>query len=177
MAKRKHPQKFPVILMDAPWDIAMNLKYPTLTDNMIAKIPMNLLQSDGYLFMWVINSHEEAARTMMKKWGYAIKDKFVWVKVTIKGKLVNGSGYYLRHSEELCLVGVKGNVKDLSVLHKVNNVIVSNVRGESVKPDELYNRIEQLVPDGPYLEIFARWHNIRKRWVSIGNQLREHPIQ
>ena len=69
---------------------------------------------------------------------YEIIDKVVWVKTTSNNKLINGSGVTLRHSEETCLVGRKGNVSKISQLRKINNVIVSAVRGQSVKPEEMY---------------------------------------
>jgi mRNA (2'-O-methyladenosine-N6-)-methyltransferase len=35
----------------------------------------------------------------------------------------------------------------------------------------LYEIIERLVPGGRKVEIFARKHNIRPGWLSVGNQL------
>ena len=46
------------------------------------------------------------------------------------------------------------------------------MRGASVKPEAAYEEIETLVPDGHYIEIFARRHNVRPNWISIGNQLK-----
>ena len=44
------------------------------------------------------------------------------------------------------------------------------------KPSKLYRIIEELVPNGAKLELFARLHNLRSLWISVGNelQLREH---
>ena len=44
-------------------------------------------------------------------------------------------------------------------------------RGQSQKPTEIYELIEQLVPNGKYLEIFARKNNLRDYWVSVGNEV------
>jgi mRNA (2'-O-methyladenosine-N6-)-methyltransferase len=44
-------------------------------------------------------------------------------------------------------------------------------RGQSQKPEEIYEVAEQLVPNGHFLEIFARRNNLHDGWVSIGNEL------
>jgi mRNA (2'-O-methyladenosine-N6-)-methyltransferase len=73
-------------------------------------------------------------------------------------------------------------------------VIFSERRGQSQKPEELYEMIEELVPNGTfldvalnlvschnqsllfhllgrYLEIFGRKNNLRDYWVTVGNEL------
>ena len=50
-------------------------------------------------------------------------------------------------------------------------MLVSEVRETSRKPDEIYELIERMKPGGRKLELFARPHNRRKGWVSLGNQL------
>ena len=52
-----------------------------------------------------------------------------------------------------------------------SNILRSDVRKRSQKPDELYNIIDQLVPGARKIELFARNHNIRKGWLSLGNQV------
>lgn len=53
------------------------------------------------------------------------------------------------------------------------DVIVSEVRETSRKPDEIYNIIERLAPgkDHRRLELFGRNHNVRAGWLTLGNQL------
>ena len=51
------------------------------------------------------------------------------------------------------------------------DVIFAARRGQSQKPTEIYELIEQLVPNGKYLEIFARKNNLRDYWVSVGNEV------
>ncbi|PVU94166.1 hypothetical protein BB559_003064 [Furculomyces boomerangus] len=52
-----------------------------------------------------------------------------------------------------------------------SDVIFSERRGQSQKPEELYEMIEQFIPGGRYLEIFGRKNNLRDYWVTIGNEL------
>jgi mRNA (2'-O-methyladenosine-N6-)-methyltransferase len=51
------------------------------------------------------------------------------------------------------------------------DVIFSKRRGQSQKPEEMYDIIEGLVPNGYYLEIFGRRNNLRNYWVTIGNEI------
>ncbi|CAD6884272.1 unnamed protein product [Tilletia controversa] len=52
------------------------------------------------------------------------------------------------------------------------DVIVSEVRDTSRKPDELYGMIERLCPGGRKVELFGRRHNTRRGWLTLGNQLK-----
>ena len=79
------------------------------------------------------------------------------------------TGHWLNHSKEHCLIGIKGNPKLNKNLDC--DVLVSEVRETSRKPDEIYELIERMKPGGRKLELFARPHNRRKGWVSLGNQL------
>lgn len=64
------------------------------------------------------------------------------------------AGHWLNHSKEHCLVGVKGNP---SLNRFVDcDVLVSEVRETSRKPDEMYSLLERLSPGTRKLEIFAR---------------------
>lgn len=96
-------------------------------------------------------------------------DEIVWIKQTVNGKIAKGHGYYLQHTKETCLIGIKGNpVYSKSVF---GDVIFSKRRGQSQKPEETYDIIERLVPNGYYLEIFGRRNNLRNNWVTIGNEI------
>lgn len=77
------------------------------------------------------------------------------------------------------LVGVKtqwdeqGNLKFPSWCNRGidTDVIVSEVRETSRKPDEVYALIERMCPGGRKVEIFGRKHNTRPGWLTLGNQL------
>ncbi|TKY85480.1 hypothetical protein EX895_005642 [Sporisorium graminicola] len=56
------------------------------------------------------------------------------------------------------------------------DVIVSEVRDTSRKPDELYSIIERLCPGGRKVELFGRKHNIRRGWLTLGNQLKSDHV-
>jgi len=94
------------------------------------------------------------------------------------------TGHWLNHTKEHCLVGLKGEEPhgllpdgfEEKFNFKIDlDVIVSEVRETSRKPDELYLMIDRLMGEkrdtARKLEIFARENNLREGWLSLGNQL------
>ncbi|KAJ2484299.1 hypothetical protein EV174_002544 [Coemansia sp. RSA 2320] len=170
--------QFDVILMDPPWQLASQaptrgvaIAYQQLPDVCIESLPIHLLQTSGFIFIWVINNKYTKAFQLMKQWGYTYVDDIAWVKQTVNRRMAKGHGYYLQHAKETCLIGKKG--ADPPNLQKsvASDVIFSERRGQSQKPEELYEIIEELIPGGNYLEIFGRKNNLRDYWVTVGNEL------
>lgn len=133
---------------------------------------------DCALFMWATDPMLPEALDLMRAWGFAYKTvAFNWVKLNKGGvtqrvadtPFFTGLGYWTRANPELCLLGTRGKPKRVS--KAVRRLVVSERREHSRKPDEVYERIEQLV-EGPYLELFAR--EARCSWAAIGDQLESH---
>jgi N6-adenosine-specific RNA methylase IME4 len=171
--------QFDVILMDPPWKIqtpggtrCLELRYELMPFDDIAAMPIPSIQADGFIFLWVVVSMFDRATTMLADWGYRIVTDINWVKCSRKGKYQPSNGFYLQHAKETCLVAVKGIGFDGMRPEKLNDLIIRwrNIR-QSHKPDELYKSIEETFPGGLYLELFARAHNLRPGWVSIGLEL------
>ena len=163
--------KFDVIMADPPWDIHMDLPYGTLRDDEMKNLPVRKLQDEGVIFLWVTGRATELARDCLELWGYTRKEELVWIKTNQLQRLIRTgrTGHWLNHSKEHCLIGIKGNPKLNRNLDC--DVLVSEVRETSRKPDEIYELIERMVPGGRKLELFARAHNRRQGWISLGNQL------
>ena len=170
---------FDVIMMDPPWQLAtanptrgVSLGYSQLTDHSIADLPIPKLQKNGFIFVWVINAKYQWTLEQFKKWGYESVDEIVWVKVTNSRRLAKSHGFYLQHAKEVCLVGRRGE-KPPGMSDKAvgSDIIFAPRRGQSQKPTEIYELIEEMVPGGKYLEIFARKNNLRDYWVSVGNEV------
>ena len=172
-------EQFDVIMMDPPWQLAtanptrgVSLGYSQLTDQHIADLPLPRLQRNGLLFVWVINAKYQWCLNQFKKWGYEFVDEIVWVKVTNSRRLAKSHGFYLQHAKEVCLVARRGDappgLKEKAI---GSDIIFASRRGQSQKPTEIYELIEELVPNGKYLEIFARKNNLRDYWVSVGNEV------
>lgn len=166
--------KFAAIVSDPAWDIHMSLPYGTCKDTELLSLPMTELQDEGIIMLWVTGRSIEVGRQALIKWGYKICDEMIWIKLNqLKRTIVTGrTGHWLNHSKEHLLVGLKGNPVWLT--RKVDlDIVVSNTRQTSRKPDEIYDIVERMV--GKYarkLEVFGRDHNTRKGWLTIGNQLK-----
>jgi mRNA (2'-O-methyladenosine-N6-)-methyltransferase len=148
--------QFDAIMMDPPWKLAgaqptrgVAIGYSQLSDVAIEQLPVQMLAREGFLFMWVINSKYAAGIRLMQKWGYRLVDDIAWVKETVNRRLAKSHGYYLQHAKETCLVGVKGAPAAAMALN--SDVIFAGRRGQSQKPDAIYEWVEALVPNGQYL--------------------------
>ncbi|TFK43193.1 MT-A70-domain-containing protein [Crucibulum laeve] len=173
--------KFHVIMADPPWDIHMSLPYGTMTDDEMRAMPIPTLQDEGLLFLWVTGRAMEVGRECLRVWGYTRVDEVVWVKTNQLQRVIRTgrTGHWLNHTKEHMLVGVK-TITDASGALKFpswanrgldTDVIVSEVRETSRKPDEVYGLIERMCPGGRKIEIFGRKHNTRPGWLTLGNQL------
>ncbi|KAF7301483.1 MT-A70-domain-containing protein [Mycena indigotica] len=173
--------KFHVIMADPPWDIHMSLPYGTMTDDEMRAMPIPTLQDEGLLFLWVTGRAMEVGRECLKFWGYTRVDEVIWVKTNQLQRVIRTgrTGHWLNHTKEHMLVGVKTVVDAEGKLVMPawanrgvdTDVIVSEVRETSRKPDEVYNLIERMCPGGRKIEIFGRKHNTRPGWITLGNQL------
>jgi len=132
---------------------------------------IDLLQKEGLIFLWVTGRAMELGRECLDIWGYERVEEIVWIKTNQLQRIIRTgrTGHWLNHSKEHCLVGIKGDPK---INRNVDcDVIVAKVRETSRKPDEIYGLIERMHPGGLKVELFARPHNRRPGWVSLGNQL------
>ncbi|KAF9468987.1 MT-A70-domain-containing protein [Collybia nuda] len=173
--------KFHVIMADPPWDIHMSLPYGTMTDDEMRAMPIPTLQDEGLLFLWVTGRAMEVGRECLRVWGYTRVDEVVWVKTNQLQRVIRTgrTGHWLNHTKEHMLVGVKTVIDQFGVLKFPSwanrgldtDVIVSEVRETSRKPEEVYGLIERMCPGGRKIEIFGRKHNTRPGWLTLGNQL------
>jgi len=160
-----------VVMADPPWDIHMELPYGTLTDDEVKNLKVGDIHEHGMIFLWVTGRAMELARECFRIWGYKRIEEIIWVKTNQLQRIIRTgrTGHWINHSKEHCLVGIKGNPKlnrNLDV-----DVIVSEVRETSRKPDEIYNLIERMFPNQQKLELFGRPHNVHENWITCGNQL------
>lgn len=164
--------KFAVVMADPPWDIHMHLPYGTMSDDEMRQLGVPALQDDGLIFLWVTGRAMELGRECLKLWGYERVDELIWVKTNQLQRIIRTgrTGHWLNHGKEHCLVGMKGNPKNLNRGLDCD-VIVAEVRATSHKPDEIYGIIERLSPGTRKIELFGRPHNAQPNWITLGNQL------
>lgn len=71
---------------------------------------------------------------------------------------------------------MKGNRSNgLDYISRIStDVLIEEKLPKTQKPKILYEIIEKMFPGSRKIEIFARNHNVRKGWISLGNQLGEY---
>ena len=67
--QKEGSNNFDVVVMDPPWNITsvmpsrgITLNYETMSDYEISQIQMNKVQTNGVLFLWVVNAKRTFAR-------------------------------------------------------------------------------------------------------------------
>tara|TARA_Y100001937_G_scaffold19552_1_gene26921 strand:- start:7187 stop:7732 length:546 start_codon:yes stop_codon:yes gene_type:complete len=171
-------QRYKVIYADPPWYFKSFSKkgearsatrhYNCMSVDDICNIDVNRVADDNsVLLMWVTDPYLLDAFKVMESWGFNYKTVgFTWVKTNKSKGYFTGMGYWTRSNPEMCLLGTKGKPKRLDM--SVKQLVVSQRREHSRKPDEVYDRIEKML-EGPYLEMFAR--NTRQGWDNFGNEV------
>lgn len=164
-----------VIYADPPWrfepysretgmDRAADNHYPTLTleDIKALEVPA---APDCILFLWATVPMLPEAIEVMRAWGFAYKSHFVWVKHNI------GNGYWVRNRHELLLIGTRGNIPAPAPGEQYESVIEARAGSHSQKPFHFHEIIEDMFPNLPRIELFARrqWTG----WDTWGNEVGE----
>lgn len=80
--------------------------------------------------------------------GCRLVDEVVWVKMTVNRRMAKSHGYYLQHAKEVCLIAKKGSDPSGTCHSTASDIIYSERRGQSQKPEEIYQLVERLVPGG-----------------------------
>lgn len=191
----KNMNRYDVLLADPPWSYRVwngkksrtsDAHYRTMSTETIAELPVSqIVTDDAALFLWSTPPAIHEAIRVLESWGFQYKTfAFVWIKhdkhartkgakeplLCKNGELFRASfglGHYTRANAEICLLGIRGR---MPVADKgVSQLILSERRDHSWKPDEQYERIERLYPNRNKLELFARRH--RSGWDALGLDL------
>jgi N6-adenosine-specific RNA methylase IME4 len=166
-------ERYGVIYADPPWrfqpysvntgmDRAADNHYPTMTLDSIKsmKVPA---ADDCVLFLWATVPMLPQAFEVMHAWGFNYKSHCVWLKDWL------GTGYWFRNKHELLLVGTRGNIPAPAQGQQYASVIEACVGKHSEKPGHFVEMIEELFPNLPAIELFAR--GPRLGWKVWGNEL------
>jgi N6-adenosine-specific RNA methylase IME4 len=158
-----------VILADPPWQYDFSLTvnreienhYPTMTLEEIKAVKVPAAK-DAVLFLWVTAPKLVEGLEVMSAWGFEYRTCAAWDKEVI------GMGYWFRNQHELLLVGTRGNPPVPAPENRFPSVIRVRREDHSKKPDIVYEMIEKMLPEGKYLELFARQQ--RTGWTAWGNE-------
>lgn len=172
-------KKYQIIYADPPWSykdkaLAGNrgacCKYPTMESKDINKLPItDIADKDCALFLWVTMPKLDECFDLIKAWGFTYKTcAFTWCKRNKKShSWFMGMGRWTRANAEICLLATKGKPKRISA--KVRSIIDVPIENHSKKPDEVRNRIIELLGDLPRIELFARQQI--DGWDCWGNEV------
>ncbi|MEM7644061.1 MAG: MT-A70 family methyltransferase [Pseudomonadota bacterium] len=149
-------------------------RYGTMTLDDICDLPVEAIAGDpAHLYLWVPNALLPEGLKVMEHWGFKYKSNIIWYKIRKDGGPDRrGVGFYFRNVTEVLLFGVRGkNARTLAPGRSQENIISTQKREHSRKPDEQYDLIEQC-SFGDRLELFAR--GPRQGWAVWGNQSEEY---
>lgn len=173
-------KRYSTILADPPWQFQNRtgkmapehkrlLRYPTMELKEIMELPVpKIADTKSHLYLWVPNALLQDGLKVMEAWGFTYKSNLVWYKIRKDGGPDGrGVGFYFRNVTELILFGVRGSMRTLQPGRTQVNIMSTQKREHSRKPDEFYDLVESCSP-GPYMELFARFP--RKGWDQWGNE-------
>jgi site-specific DNA-methyltransferase (adenine-specific) len=158
-------KKYQIIYADPPWvyrDKASAgfrgacYNYKVQNDSWICNLDIEGIVDDNcILFLWVTMPKLPIAFDVIKAWGFTYKTcAFTWIKVNKKADtLFFGMGNWTHGNAELCLLATKGKPKRVN--KAIFSVVQSRIRKHSQKPDEVRERIVELMGDLPRIELFA----------------------
>jgi N6-adenosine-specific RNA methylase IME4 len=148
-------------------------RYSTLSIKEIKELPVQLAAAENaHLYLWVPNALLPEGIEVLKAWGFEYKTNIIWHKIRKDGGPDGrGVGFYFRNTTEMILFGIKGRLRTLSPGRSQVNIIKSQKREHSRKPDELYEVIRNCSP-GPFLELFARGK--KEGWDQWGNEVDDY---
>ena len=178
-------KRFATVLADPPWRFHNKTgkmapehkrlsRYPTLSFAEIGGLPVASIVNDvAHLYLWVPNALLPQGLQVMGQWGFEYKTNLIWYKVRKDGGPDRrGVGFYFRNVTEMILFGVRGkHARTLQPGRSRENIVLSQKREHSRKPDAQYDLIESCSP-GPYLELFAR--GTREGWHTWGDQSKQY---
>lgn len=179
--------KFHTVLADPPWRFTNRTgkmapehrrlnRYHTMELAEIKDLPVSdVINEPAHLYLWVPNALLPEGIEVLRAWGFEYKSNIVWHKIRKDGGSDGrGVGFYFRNVTELVLFGVRGkNARTLPPGRRQVNLVASQKREHSRKPDELYEVIEAC-SNGPFLEMFAR--DTRKGWTAWGHEAENYEI-
>ena len=165
-------KRYQIIYADPPWSFGgggvyqdggrkpreTNRQYRLTKTSVLKELPVNrIADEDCLLFMWVTDQHVPDALELMKSWGFRYCTvAFYWLKQYHTGTTCFNVGCWTMKSVEMVLLGLKGKPMHFKIKRNVKQLVQAERTAHSKKPDEVRNRIVELVGDRPRIELFAR---------------------
>lgn len=182
-------KKYQIIYADPPWAYDMGKSkgkwlqgvadkhYPVMNNKDICNLPIkNIADKDCILFLWATFPKLKEALEVIEAWGFEYKTiGFTWIKTRKDGGIrKDGVGWYTMSNAEVCLIGKKGKIKREKT--GISQIILSPRVKHSEKPQEVRDKIVQLMGNLPRIELFARKEmqlfNKFEGWDVWGNEIK-----
>ena len=131
----------------------------------LTKLPISeITNENSILFFWSTYPMLKEALEVIDSWDFIYKTiAFQWIKMNKqKATPFYGLGRWTRGNSEVCLLATKGRPKRIN--NSVFQLIFSPRRKHSQKPDEVRDRIVQLMGDLPRIEFVC---NTRIQWMEM----------
>lgn len=171
-------KKYNILYCDPPWSYddkgckgTTCNHYPTMKLDDICNLPINtknggIVADNCVLFIWTTYPMLKEALKVIDAWGFKYRTLgFQWIKLNPNEKgYFFGLGHWTRGNTEPCLLAIKGKPKRISA--SVSQLVISPRGKHSEKPDEVRDRIVELMGDLPRIELFAR--KKVEGWDAIG---------
>ena len=178
-------KKYQIIYADPPWDFGgggvyqdndrplreTKKQYPLIKTKNICELPIKYISADDcILFMWSTDQHLNDALKVIDAWGFKYSTVgFYWVKKYHTGSFCYNVGCWTMKSVELCLLAIKGKPLKFKKKRNIKQLVIAERTKHSKKPDEVRNRIVELLGDIPRIELFAR--KKYGGWDCWGNEI------
>lgn len=144
--------------------------YPTMTLEAIKNLDVPAADS-AMLFMWTTNpflASGEAA-SVVRAWGFEPVTVLTWAKVQADGMTPSRkNGWWFRSASEHVIVGKRGKIARPPGYPALPTWFPHGRLAHSVKPTILHDWMQEAVPEGPWLEMFARRRH--PGWDLWGNE-------
>jgi N6-adenosine-specific RNA methylase IME4 len=165
--------------------------YKQIPLNELKQLPIaDIAEKDSILFLWATLPKIIEALETMKAWGFRYTCcPFAWMKLnstghleetwpetkkkkamptlTLEGGLYSGIGHWTAGNTELVLMGKRGSLK--RIRKDIKQTVIAPISWHSHKPDEVRQRIVQLMGDVPRIELFAT--ESPEGWDAIGGAI------
>ncbi|MBD8467087.1 methyltransferase [Plantibacter sp. CFBP 8798] len=163
--------KYTVCIADPPWragqlgHLGAESHYSLMTDEAIKAMGPALQEhmlEDSVCFLWVTNATIKTGHEVLEAWGYKYSGTITWIKARM------GLGHPLRNMTEHVLLGVRGRPPK-PAFRGQGTWFFAPVQSHSHKPEEFFDIVDRLYPEGRRLELFAR--RPRSGYQAWGNEI------
>lgn len=149
--------------------------YDVMTVEQIKALPVaQVAKKDSLLFLWTTNPFlaDGIAVEVVRAWGFTPKSILTWAKVQADGRTPSmKTGHWFRSASEHMIFAVRGKVRRPADFEAMPTWRPVKRGPHSQKPDAFYVMAEKTIPQGDYLEMFARCPPRNQRWTVWGNEV------